>query len=210
MAEAEAANMVCPNCNAFQPRASVCSQCGILVEKAPDAKDANKSPFQRIVVADPDERKTNKLWIVLLLACLIFYFSKNKDEEIITPVSQSSGTQEPSTDTEGQLAAIAAVDPDAALKVQRDRVLTRLETLQATLYRLSAEDRFLPSEEVGLQTLVNEGLLTEADVTDEWGNTFVYRLEEGEQIGSQRQYAVFLHSRGPDGISGNSDDVVLP
>lgn len=203
--ETEAMNMVCPNCHTFQPRAVACNQCGVIVEKV---LNADKDPVRKPVVAADDKPKTNKLWAVLLIACLIFYFSKDNDEEA-NIVSPNAGEQ-PKTSGQEQLDTVEAVNSDVATKLRRDKVITKLQTLKSSLYALNMESRMPPSNEEGLQSLVDQGLLTQADITDEWGNTFVYRIEWGEQTGLERQYSIFVHSRGPDGISGNDDDVIMP
>lgn len=201
----EAANMVCPNCHTFQLRAEACSQCGVIIEKV---LNAGKTPVEKPVVAD-DKPKTNKLWAVLLMVCIIFYFSK-KDDVRETNTASPAAVTPPETSVQDGPATVAAVNPDMELTMQRDKVITKLQALKSTLYKLNVEGRMPPSNKAGLQYLVDEGLLTQADITDEWGNTFVYRLEWTEQTGQQRQYSIFVHSRGPDGISGNDDDVVMP
>lgn len=200
---AEAANMVCPNCHTFQSRAEVCNQCGVIIEKV---LNVNKGPVEKTVVID-EKPKTNKLWMVLLIVCLIFYFSKDNDEEDDV-VSSNAGVQ--TVPVQEGLDAAVAVNPDVALKVQRDKVMTKLQTLKSTLYMLSVEGKTPPNDEEGLQLLVDQGILTQSEIIDEWENTFVYRLEWGEQIGLERQYRIFVHSRGPDGISGNADDILMP
>lgn len=35
-------NMVCPRCNAFQPKAEICSQCGVIIEKAQNSVSGSK------------------------------------------------------------------------------------------------------------------------------------------------------------------------
>lgn len=201
--EPEAANMVCPNCHTFQPRARVCDQCGVIIEKV---LNPNKTPLGKRAAAD-DKPKTNKLWLVLLIACFIFYLSKENDEEPGV-VAANDGTRH--TTAQESPEPVTAANPDIALKMQRDKVITKLQALKSTLYMLSAEGRLPPSNEEGLESLLDEGLLTKAEITDEWGNTFVYRLEWGEQVGLEREYQIFVHSRGPDGVSGNADDIAMP
>lgn len=200
----ESMNMVCPSCHTFQPRAMACSQCGVIVEKV---LNANKGPVEKIVIA-PDKPKTNKLWILLLLTCIILYLSKDNEEEV-RAVSQVASEQS-QTPEQGQLDSVAAVNPDVAMESQRDKVIAKLQALKSTLHMLSMEGRALPSNEDGLYFLVDEGYLAESDITDEWNNTFVYRIEWGEETALEREYSIFVHSRGPDGISGNSDDIVMP
>ncbi|HEX7025705.1 MAG TPA: type II secretion system protein GspG [Gammaproteobacteria bacterium] len=208
---AEVANMVCPNCNAFQPRAAVCDQCGVVIEKV---LNTNKGFFEKKTVPADDKPKTNKLWLVLLIVCVIFYYSEKKDEEV--EVVSAKGAVSGQADSKPLALAqedaepLVADIPDTTSISQQDRVITKLQTLKSTLYMLGVEGKVPPSNEEGLQSLVNGGLLTESDITDEWGNTFVYRLEWGEQVGPQQEYRIFVHSRGPDGISGNADDIAMP
>lgn len=212
-AAAEAANMVCPNCHTFQPRAEACNECGVIIEKA---LNAGKTPVekQKPVVVD-DTPKTNKLWLVLLLTCVFFYYSKHKDKEneeleAAAPAAVTSPKTPSKTPEQEQSAAAAAVNPDIESNTQRDKVMIKLQAIKSTLYRLHVEGKMPPSNEEGLQYLVDEGILTQADITDEWGNTFVYRLEWTRQAGQEKQYSIFVRSRGPDGISGNDDDIIMP
>lgn len=205
---AEVANMVCPNCNAFQPRAAVCDQCGVVIDKVSSA--ANKGSLKKKVVPGDDKPKTNKLWVLLLVVCIIFYYSKKEDEQVKLVSTENVVSAEPDNPAQEDAEPPIAAIPHTPSISQRDKVLTKLQTLKSTLYMLGLEGRTPPSNEEGLQSLVNGGLLTESDITDEWGNTFVYRLEWGDQVGPQREYRIFVHSRGPDGVSGNADDIVMP
>lgn len=204
----EAANMVCPNCHTFQPRAEACNECGVIIEKV---LNAGKTPVKKPVVAD-DTPKTNKLWLVLLLSCVFFYYSKHKngEEQEVAPAAVTRPKAPSKTPEQEQPTAVAAVNPDIESNTQRDKVMAKLRALKSTLYRLHVEGRMPPGNEEGLQHLVDEGTLTQADITDEWGNTFVYRLEWTQRAGQEKRYSIFVHSRGPDGISGNDDDVTMP
>lgn len=199
--------MVCPSCHTFQPRAEACNQCGVIIEKV---LNAGKTPVekQKPVVAN-DPPKTNKLWLVLLLVCVYFYYSKQKDNEELEAAVSAAATSA-ALETSEQEQPATAVDPGAESNTQREKVMAKLQALKSTLYRLQVEGRMPPGNEDGLQYLVDEGILAQADITDEWGNTFVYRLEWTQQAGEEKQYSIFVHSRGPDGISGNDDDVMMP
>ena len=78
------------------------------------------------------------------------------------------------------------------------------------LYHYSMEGDHPPTNEEGLQPLVDRRYLSQSDITDEWGNAFVYRLEWGKETPWGKEYKIFVHSNGPDGMSGNSDDVAMP
>ncbi len=67
-----------------------------------------------------------------------------------------------------------------------------------------------PSNEEGLQPLVDKGYLSQPAITDEWGNIYEYRLEWGKETPWGKKYEIFVHSKGPDGISGNADDIGMP
>ena len=77
------------------------------------------------------------------------------------------------------------------------------------LYGHGIEGGEPPSNAEGLQALVDSGYLTQFDITDEWQNTFVYRLEWGKETAWGQEYKIFVHSKGADGISGNADDVAM-
>ena len=57
--------------------------------------------------------------------------------------------------------------------------------------------------------LVGKGLLTQSDLIDEWGNSFVYELKMDRDPATGKDYTISLSSMGPDGIPGNADDIKL-
>ena len=105
---------------------------------------------------------------------------------------------------------IAAFNPAAAENIQRTKVKGKLQNLKTMLYMHGVEGGEPSSNEQGLQALVDKGALRQADIIDEWGNTFVYRMEWGKKTLMGKEYSIFIHSKGKDGISGNADDVMMP
>ena len=105
---------------------------------------------------------------------------------------------------------IGVVNPGAAARIQRNKVKSKLHALKTMLYQYSMEGDHPPTNEEGLQALVDRHYLSQSDITDEWGNAFVYRLEWGKETPWGKEYKIFVHSNGPDGMSGNSDDVAMP
>ena len=87
---------------------------------------------------------------------------------------------------------------------------SQLQNLKTMLYFYTTDGGLPPSNEQGLQQLVDTRHLSQANITDVWGNTLVYRLEWGKETPWGKEYKIFVHSKGPDGISGNADDVMMP
>ena len=105
---------------------------------------------------------------------------------------------------------IAAINPGAAAHIRRTNVISKLHVLRTMMYQYTTEGDDPPTNDEGLQVLVDRGYLSQSDITDEWGNTFVYRLEWGKETAWGKEYKIFVHSKGPDGQSGNSDDIGMP
>lgn len=209
---AEQANMICPACRTFQPRAEVCSKCGVVVAKV---WDVQRGVEQKPSVPKPGKPPwAKRVGVISLIAIpvvgfLIFSGTRSGKEAgdrtaAKTSDQQSKGKKLKSIDM------VAAFNPQLALNVQITNVRAKLQKLRTMLYMYSMEGGDPPSNEQGLQVLVNRGFLGQADITDEWGNTFVYRLEWGKKTPWTHEYKIYIHSKGPDGIDGTSDDVAMP
>ncbi|HEY5604803.1 MAG TPA: type II secretion system protein GspG, partial [Gammaproteobacteria bacterium] len=109
-----------------------------------------------------------------------------------------------------QIERIATVNPAVASKLQNSQVQSKLSALRTTLNMYSIDNDKPPSNEEGLQTLVTKGVATAADITDEWGNDFEYRVEPVQDATTGKDYTIKLYSKGLDGISGTPDDIGLP
>lgn len=60
----------------------------------------------------------------------------------------------------------------------------------------------IPSQAAGLRALVNEGIISEEELVDAWGNEMVYK-NPGTRSGSK--YDIF--SKGEDATEGTGDDI---
>ena len=111
------------------------------------------------------------------------------------------------TDRLQSIERIAAFNPAIAENVQRTNVKSKLHSIRTVLNVYLVEGDDPPANEEGLQPLVDSGYLSQAEITDEWGNIYEYRLELDKETPWGQEYKIFVHSSGPDGISGNADDV---
>ena len=202
----EGTNMICPSCGAFQPRAETCNKCGIIIAKATSAPAATSAPQRTAVAA-----KTSKpplamiavIAVVVIAAGGYFLFSgSNKEKPAVT--TDTAQTKPP---RKSEIDRIGTFNPAIASNMHRTNVLTKISTLKTALHMYTIDGSPPPSNEEGLQPLVDKGLVSKADITDEWGNVFNYRLEWGEETALEKKYKIYLSSNGPDGIPGNADDI---
>jgi len=208
---AETSNMICPVCKTFQPRSDLCSKCGVVMSKAikpsnaeaskPVTSNNRKFPVAIIVLA--------LIIVIPILGLVLFSGEDNKEGDSSEDISSAAG-RNPDLDKVSSIKTIAAFNPGIANNIQRQQVLSKLHTLKTMLYMFGAEGDEPPSNEDGLPALVEKGYLKQGDITDEWGNTFEYRLEWGKEDAFWKEYKIFVHSKGPDGITGNADDIGMP
>jgi hypothetical protein len=138
---------------------------------------------------------------------LIFYLATGSKNE--TETTNDAKEQQKKSEAK-PIDRIAAVNPALANNVQRTQMASQLQNLKTMLYFYTTDGGLPPSNEQGLQQLVDTRYLSKANITDVWGNTLVYRLEWGKETPWGKEYKIFVHSKGPDGISGNADDVMMP
>ena len=141
-----------------------------------------------------------------------FLFSGNEaNEKVVSEgtASVTSSTTKSDMNKKSNVDVIAAYDAGLANKIQRDKVISKLRALKTSLYMYGVDGAEPPSNEEGLQALVDKGFLQQQQIIDEWGNKFVYRLEWGKDDGFWKEYKIYVHSKGPDGISGNGDDISM-
>ena len=210
---AEQLHMICPSCNTFQPKAEICNKCGVIIAKLqqtingapkkPAAQEISKTPIPKFVV-------------ILLIAIPVigFVMYSGTDNVNVTgntsDSTSSSASEKTKTKKTDPIDRIAAFNPTVAEKVRATKVQSKLHSLRTMLYMLGTEGGEPPSNEEGLQALADSGFLTQSEITDDWGNILDYRLEWGKETPWGKEYKIYVHSNGPDGISGNSDDVMLP
>ena len=210
---ASQANMICPSCQIFQPRAVTCKSCGIVV-----AKLAQPAPSAAPRATGPDTSTTPRfnIRVVLLIAIpviglIAFSGSENAaDGDHSTDAKSSEASDKNKAKKPSPTDRIAAFNPGAAAHIQRNNVMSKLHALRTMMYQYSMEGDEPPTNDEGLQVLVDRRYLSQSDITDEWGNTFVYRLEWGKETPWGKEYKIFVHSKGPDGRSGSSDDIGMP
>ena len=206
----EGTNMICPVCGAFQPRAEICNKCGIIIAKAanPQAKpevrsaakaNTGKPPVAMIILA------------AVIAVPVIGYVLFSTDDDTVTTATDTSNDESPVMPAaKSQIERIATVNPAVASNLQNSQVQSKLSALRTTLNMYSIDNDKPPSNEEGLQTLVTKGVATAADITDEWGNDFEYRVEPVQDATTGKDYTIKLYSKGLDGISGTPDDIGLP
>lgn len=193
----ENSNMICPSCGTFQRRAEVCNKCGVIIAKV--SNTSNDVAEKEIAKSAKGKPFAVKLAVAIFIVASIMVFS-------LFPGADKDTAQE-SKDAMNPIDKVAAYNPAIANDIQRTNVLSKMHKLKTILHMYLTEESGPPSNEEGLQLLVSKGYLSQPDITDEWGSVFEYRLEWGEENAFEKKYTIFVHSKGPDGISGNSDDV---
>jgi len=153
---------------------------------------------------------TVALLIVIPILGLVLYSGEDNKDRDTSENASSASEWKPEQKNMSDIDRVAAFNPGVANNIQRQQVLAKLHSLKTMLYMLGTEDDEPPSNEEGLPVLVDKGYLKQNEITDEWGNTFEYRLEWGKEDAFWKEYKIFVHSRGPDGISGNADDIGMP
>ena len=205
----EGTNMICPVCGAFQPRAEICNKCGIIIAKAanPQAKPEVRS------AAKASAGKPPVAWIILaaiIAVPVIGYVLFSTTDDKATTATDTANAETPVTPAaKSQIERIGTFNPAVANKLHLSQVLSKLSALRTTLNVYSIDNDTPPSTEEGLPSLVSKGVVTAADITDEWGNTFEYRVDPVRDAMTGKDYTINLSSKGPDGIAGNADDIKL-
>ncbi len=210
---AEQTNMICPSCETFQPKAEICNTCGVIIAKAQQAVSGG---VQKPVAQETSKPPIAKFAVILLIAIPVIGFvmfsgTDNVNETgNVTDSASSNASEKTKTKKTDPIDQIAAFNPAVAENIRRTNVLSKLHSLKTMLYMFGTEGEEPPSNEEGLQALVDNGFLTQSTITDDWGNIFIYRLEWGKETPWGKEYKIYVHSKGPDGISGNSDDMMMP
>ena len=203
------ANMICPGCQTFQPRALTCSTCGIAVAKV--GKPAPSAARVATVSATSDPPRLNRFVILLIAIPVIgFILSSGSDQAEEADATSSGASDQNKANKSNPTDRLATIHPGAAAHIQRNNTRSKLHSLKTALYAISVEGDDPPTNEEGLQVFVDRRYLSASDITDDWGNKFVYRLEWGKETPWGKEYKIFVHSKGPDGISGNHDDIGMP
>lgn len=92
-------------------------------------------------------------------------------------------------------------------RLDRTAVRAKLATVRTAIYQYNIYNNEIPK---GLDEVVQAGFLQITDVTDPWGNPFAFRKEKKKSSNRwMEEYEIFVFSRGPDGKSGNADDIYL-
>ncbi|MEE9253660.1 MAG: hypothetical protein V3U43_01880 [Pseudomonadales bacterium] len=92
-------------------------------------------------------------------------------------------------------------------RLDRNAVRAKLATVRTAIHQYNVYNNEVPKR---LEEVVQAGFLQPGDVTDPWGNTFAFRREKKESANEwMEEYEIFVFSRGPDGVSGNGDDIYL-
>lgn len=205
----EGTNMICPSCGAFQPRAEVCNKCGIVIAKASTA--ANSTPEPKVVA-----QKASKPPVAIIAAVAIviaagigyYLFSGSKTENQAGDAATDTAQSEPAA-KKSEIDRIGTFNASAASKMHRTNVLSKLSQIRNALNMYGVDGNQPPGNAEGLQVLVDKGLLSPSDLTDEWGNPYVYQLKMERDPSTGQDYTISLSSMGPDGVAGNADDIKL-
>lgn len=92
-------------------------------------------------------------------------------------------------------------------RIDRVAVRAKLANVRTAIYQYNIYNNEIPK---GLDEVVKAGFLRITDVTDPWGNPFAFRKEKKKSSSQwMEEYEIFVFSRGPDGKSGNADDIYL-
>jgi len=211
-------NMICPSCGKFQSRDIICESCGVIIEKAQNQVSVEKKekirPKAKNKISSIHILGASLLLFILVAAISVFSnksTNNNEANNIKKTVTTDNKNSKIKVSKKSDIEKIAAFNPEVANRIQQVQVGSKLRLLKTALHINNVEGFEPPSNEQGLQLLVDQGQLTQQEITDEWGNIFNYRLEWGKQsdiLG--REYKIFIHSSGPDGISGTEDDIHMP
>ena len=204
------ANMICPGCQTFQPYAATCNTCGIVTAKV--GQPARSAAQKPTASAPSGGLEFNKTLILLIAIPVIGYFAfSGSDDAGPTADAQSSDVSaQDKASKSSPTDRLAAIHPGAAAHMQRNNTKSKLHALKTALYAFSVEGDDPPTNEEGLQVFVDRRYLSESDITDDWGHKFVYRLKWGKETPWGKEYEIRVHSKGPDGVSGNHDDIGMP
>ena len=196
---ADQGNMICPACEKFQPKAEVCVDCGVVIAKA--NKPTAPPPKQSVSKSDGDGLPVKAIGIaaVIMIAGGVFFFS-----------GDDQSADEESKQGKTQIEKLAAIKPKVASRIQVTKTQSTLNTLKTKLYMLSMEWQEPPTTEQGLSFLVQQGDLTNAEITDFWGRRFAYKMEWTKETAVGREYEINVHSLGADGLSNTADDIGMP
>lgn len=205
----EGTNMICPSCGAFQPRAEVCNKCGIVIAKAPAPAAATSAPQRKAVAAQDNKSPVVRIVLIAVVVIAIagyFIFSGPNSENQSSTASNDASQTKPAQ-KKSEIDRIGTFNSAAASNMHRTNVLSKLSTIRNALNMYGVDGNQPPSNDDGLQLLVDKGLLSPSDLTDDWGNTFVYKLKNQRDPATGKDYTISLSSKGPDGIAGNADDI---
>ena len=187
----EGTNMICPSCGAFQPRAEICNKCGIIIAKA--SATVTSTPARKVSAPKSSKPPVAIIAIVtVVVVALIGYFLFS---------GSKTGNQPAATNR------IGTFNSAAASNLHRTNVLSKLSQIRNALNMYGVDGNQPPGNDEGLKVLVDKGLLSQSDITDEWGNPFVYQLNMEKDPATGKDYTIKLFSSGPDGIPGNADDI---
>ena len=203
----EGTNMICPSCGAFQPRAETCNKCGIIIAKA-------TTPANSVPERNSEQAKSSKppvaiisvVTIVVVAAIGYFVFSSPNSKNQTSTASTDSSQTKPAK-KKSEIDRIGTFNSAAASNMHRTNALSKLSTIRNALNMYGVDGNQPPSNAEGLQPLVAKGLLSPSDLTDDWGNTFVYELKNEKDPSTGKDYTISLSSKGPDGVAGNADDI---
>lgn len=205
----EGTNMICPSCGAFQPRAETCNKCGAIIAKA--TPGPNNAPQSKAVAAKAGKPPVAIFAVVAIVVIAVigyFLFPGSKTENRSSTAAADAAPSKPAA-KKSEIDRIGTFNAAAASNMHRSNVLSKLSTIRNALNMYSIDGSQPPSNAEGLQPLLDKGLLSQSDVTDEWGNAFVYDLKNEKDPATGKDYTISLSSRGPDGIAGNGDDIKL-
>ena len=65
---ADSSNMICPSCQTFQPKAEICSSCGVIISKVQDA-ESNK--VQRPTEKQASKASAMKIPAIILVSAVV-------------------------------------------------------------------------------------------------------------------------------------------
>ena len=201
----EGTNMICPSCGAFQPRAEICNKCGIIIAKA--SATVTSTPARKVSAPKSSKPPVAIIAIVtVVVVALIGYFLFSGSKTGNQPAATNTAQTKPAA-KKSEIDRIGTFNSAAASNMHRTNVLSKLSQIRNALNMYGVDGNQPPGNDEGLKVLVDKGLLSQSDITDEWGNPFVYQLNMEKDPATGKDYTIKLFSSGPDGIPGNADDI---
>ena len=88
----------------------------------------------------------------------------------------------------------------------RNPLYNQINNIRNGLYKYERQHKEYPKTDGGVELLIDKGYIKTADLIDPWGNkVVVLPYDENQKF----LYSIYIISKGPDGIAGTADDIIM-